>query len=98
MKHLLSLILLGFILFSQKTSAQSSDNEDQVVKIEQKNVRAYRSGQVLVKFKDESDLHVRHEAPGRFHVNANRVKAVNDLLGVTDMEQLMPIGGKKVGG
>ena len=97
MKHLLSLILLGFILFSQKTSAQSSDNEDQVVKIEQKNVRAYRSGQVLVKFKDESDIQVRHNAPGRFHVNANRVKAVNDLLGVTDMEQLMPIGGKKVG-
>ena len=91
-----SLILLTLSISNLNVVAQSSDNEDAVVKIDPQNKRAYRRGQVLVKFKDGSGLNVRRNAPGRFQVNASRVKALNNTLGVTDMEQLMPVGGKKV--
>lgn len=94
--NVVSLILLALGINNLNVVAQSSDNEDGVVKIDPQNVRAYRPGQVLVKFKDESGLRVRRNAPGRFQVSASRVKDLNNSLGVTDMEQLMPVGGKKV--
>lgn len=90
------LLILIYPLTCLRVFPQSLNNEDGVVKIDPQNVRAYRPGQVLVKFKDESGLRVRRNAPGRFQVSANRVKALNNSLGVTDMEQLMPVGGKKV--
>ena len=97
MNRSLAILLLLTLSFSLSRSlAQSSDNEDHVVKIDPAYVRSYRSGQVIVKFKDDSDISVRRHAPGRFQINANRVKAVNDRLGVSDMEQLMPVGGRKV--
>ena len=95
-KKLVILTLLISASSATNLMAQSSDNEDNVVKIDWANFRAYRPGQALVKFKDDSDISIRRKAPGRFQINANRVKALNDLLGVTDMEQLMPIGGKKI--
>ena len=88
-------IMLMMCFLCSKSLAQSNDNEDQVVKIEEQNMRSFRSGEVLVKFKDASDVVVRRSAPGRYSVKSKRVKAVTDLLGVTDMEQLMPVGGKK---
>jgi len=93
--RLACLVMLSMSFYCSKSLAQSNDNEDQVVKIEEQNMRACRSGQVLVKFKDESGVVVRRSASGQFRVNTNRVKAVTDLIGVTDMEQLMPVGGKK---
>ena len=87
--------MLMTCLFCSKSLAQSNDNEDQVVKIEEQNMRAFRSGEVLVRFKDQSGVVVRRSAPGKFSIKSKRVKAVTDLLGVTDMEQLMPVGGKK---
>ncbi|MBP3823147.1 MAG: S8 family serine peptidase [Bacteroidaceae bacterium] len=93
MKHFTSLFLfLVFPLVS--TFPQTSDNEDHVVKIDPANVRAYRSGQMLVKFKDESSISVRRNAPGRFQISSNKIRALSERIGVTDMEQLMPIGGK----
>lgn len=74
--------------------AQSSDNEDNVVKISESMHRAHRPGQVLVKFKDDSSISIRKQAPGRMRVSSQRVQSVLNQLGVTNMEQLMPIGGK----
>ncbi|WP_288287223.1 S8 family serine peptidase [uncultured Prevotella sp.] len=74
--------------------AQSSDNEDNVVKISESMHRAHRPGQVLVKFKDDSSISIKKQAPGRMRVSSQRVQSVLNQLGVTNMEQLMPIGGK----
>ena len=73
--------------------AQIIDAENAVVKIE-RNVPAYRSGQVLVKFKDSSSINPI-TVNGRRKVSGRAVQQVIDKLQVTDMEQLMPVSGKK---
>ena len=90
------LIAIGAILCmsSMLANAQSNDNEDQVVKIDQANHRAHRAGEVLVKFKDNSSVTVKRQAPGRMKVSSAPVQNVLQRLGVSDMEQLMPVGGK----
>ena len=75
-------------------NAQSSDNEDQVVKIDQANHRAHRAGEVLVKFKDNSSVVVKKQSTGRMRASSAPVQNILQRLGVSDMEQLMPVGGK----
>lgn len=74
--------------------AQSNNNEDNVIKIDEANQRTYRSGQALVKFKDDSPLSVKKRASGRMKVSSSALESVMNQLGVTEMEQLMPEGGK----
>lgn len=88
------LITCALLCLSAVVMAQSSDNEDNVVKISESMHRAHRPGQVLVKFKDDSSISIRKQAPGRMRVSSQRVQSVLNQLGVTNMEQLMPIGGK----
>ncbi len=74
--------------------SQTIDNVDHVVKIDQSMHRAHRSGQVLVKFKDASSVTVKKQASGRMRASSVNVQNALQQLGVTDMEQLMPVGGK----
>lgn len=83
-----------FCLSAATAMAQSNNNEDNVIKIDEANQRAYRSGQALVKFKDESPVSVKKRASGRMKVSSSALQSVINHLGVTDMEQLMPEGGK----
>lgn len=83
-----------FCLSAATAMAQSNNNEDNVIKIDEANHRACRAGQALVKFKDESPVSVKKRASGRMKVSSSALQSVINQLGVTDMEQLMPVGGK----
>lgn len=78
------------ILVSSSVVAQSSNNQDEVVKIERHAHRAYREGEVLVKFKAGSGI----VQSGARSTNASGVNNVLSALGVTEMEALMPLTGE----
>lgn len=76
--------------------AQSADNEDEVIKIDQWNQNAYREGEILVKFKADGAVQMR--APRRAKFQTSQVNAIDALfaeLGVDSVEQLMPQTGHK---
>ena len=69
-------------------------NDYDVIKLDTTSShRAYRSGQLLVKFKDSSALKVRGNAGGRVRADRKEVQTLLDKYGVEGMEQLMPTGG-----
>ena len=75
--------------------AQSSNNQDEVVKIERHAARDYREGEMIVKFKPTSELRVR----SLNRTVSSGVSAVDQVLGelgVTASEQLMPLSGATV--
>ena len=75
--------------------AQSSNNQDEVVKIERHAARDYREGEMIVKFKPTSELRVR----SLNRTVSSGVSAVDQVLGelgVTASEQLMPLTGSEV--
>ena len=77
--------------------AQSNNNEDEVVKIDRFNQRAFRPDEVIVKFKDDGAVQMR--APQRAKFASTQVSTVDQLfltLGVDSVEELMPMTGTKV--
>lgn len=81
-------------LLSLSSSAQvSNNNEDGVYKVDKNSQRAYRQGEVIVKFK--SDGNVRRMAKGRFKTSSvSAVDAVLKELGAQEIEPLMPLTGE----
>ena len=78
----------------------SSNNDDGVVKVDQRmSQHAYREGEVIVKFKSQGKVNIR-KAGGRFSTSSvSAVDKVINQLGVTDVEQMMPLtGAVKAGG
>ncbi len=95
MKKYFSLFLL--CLSAMFLCAQSNNNEDEVVKIDRFNQRAFRPDEVIVKFKDDGAVQMR--APQRAKFASTQVSAVDQLfltLGVDSVEELMPMTGSKV--
>ena len=75
--------------------AQSSNNQDEVVKIERHAARDYREGEMIVKFKPTSEVRVR--ARGRSITSGvSGVDKVLGELGITASEPLMPLTGEVV--
>ncbi len=71
----------------------SNNNEDGVYRVDSHSQKAFRPGELIVKFKSEGA--VRKMAPGRFKTSA--VSAVDKVfaeIGVEEVEQLMPLTGK----
>ena len=64
MKKLFSLMLL--LACSIALVAQSSNNQDEVVKIDRWNQQSYREGEVIVKFKADGAVQMRKNAKGKF--------------------------------
>ena len=95
MKKLFSLMLL--LACSIALMAQSSNNEDEVVKIEKWNRNAYREGEVIVKFKADGAVQMRKNVKGKFQTaSVNAVDALFAELGVEEVEALMPnVGARK---
>ena len=95
MKKLFSLMLL--LACSIALMAQSSNNEDEVVKIEKWNRNAYREGEVIVKFKADGAVQMRKNAKGKFQTaSISQVDALFAELGVEEVEELMPnVGARK---
>lgn len=77
--------------------AQSSNNEDEVVKIDRWNQNAYREGEVIVKFKADGAVQMRKNAKGKFQTaSISEVDALFAELGVEEVEALMPnVGARK---
>lgn len=95
MKKLFSLVLL--LACTIALMAQSSNNQDEVVKIDRWNQQAYREGEVIVKFKADGAVQMRKNAKGKFQTtNISQVDALFAELGVEEVEALMPnVGARK---
>ncbi len=87
-KRLLSAALL--LAVTCPAVAQSNNNQDEVVTIDRHNHRAYREGEVLVKFKNRSDV---VQTPTR-SADAGGATGVLSALGATELEPLMPLTGE----
>lgn len=95
MKKHFSLFILLFCCLP--LFAQSSNNEDEVVKIDRNNYGDYRNGEVIVKFRPESAVRVRRNAQGKFaSASVSRVTDVLNALGFEEAEELMPLSGNQV--
>lgn len=93
-KHLFLFILA---LCTLSLFAQSSDNEDGVVKIERYSQNAYREGQVIVKFRPESAVCMRRNAQGKIvSASVNKVTDLLNSLGFDEADELMPLSGNQV--
>ena len=92
-KHIL-LIVTALILLPTAIKAQKNREDYDVIKLDTMS-RPFRPGQLLVKFKDDSSISLRKQAPGHMRASSAGVQMVINQLGVTNMEQLMPVAGKK---
>ena len=95
MKKLFSIVLL--LACSIALVAQSSNNQDEVVKIDRWNQQSYREGEVIVKFKADGAVQMRKNAKGKFQTaSISQVDALFAELGVEEVEELMPnVGARK---
>lgn len=97
MKHITHWLLSATVAFAGTgvLLAQSSNNVDEVVKIERHAAQDYREGEMIVKFKPSSAVRVRSLARG-VTSGVNAVDQVLGELGVTASEPLMPLSGATV--
>ena len=95
MKKLFSIVLLMACTIA--LVAQSSNNQDEVVKIDRWNQNAYRQGEVIVKFKADGAVQMRKNAKGKLQTaSISQVDALFAELGVEEIEELMPnVGARK---
>ena len=102
-KHFTILILLLSSLFAGTAFAQSrnpfeaaTNNEDEVVHLEQWQRQASRPGELLVKFRDRSDIKLAVDAKGKAlnrFVSPTKnlsINAVLDNFAIDTIEQLLP--------
>ena len=84
-----SLVAFALTALPQMAGAQSTNNDDGVVKFDTRHrYNASRPGEVLVKFKDESPIKVQRVA-GRYRaVSAQRVNSVLKEFGTVDVEPI----------
>ena len=88
-------LIVATMLASASLFAQSSNNVDEVVKIDHHAARQYREGEMIVKFKPTSAVQVRTLKRG-VTSGMNTVDKVLGELGITAGEALMPLTGSKV--
>ena len=73
--------------------AQNVNSADEVATVGRHAARAYREGEVIVKFKPTSRVNVSAARTGAVHSSVSSVDAVLAKIGVTGAEQLMPLSG-----
>ena len=97
MKHITRWLLSATVVYAGAGMlfAQSSNNVDEVVKIERHAAHDYREGEMIVKFKPTSTVRVRSLSRG-VTSGVSGVDKVLGELGVTASEQLMPLTGSEV--
>ena len=91
---LLATALLLAAIPLQAQQMVSNNNDDEVNKVDPSAARAYRPGQVIVKFKETSPVDIKSNAKGKFQTSsvANIDKLMNEI-GVLEAEPLMPLTG-----
>ena len=93
---LLAIAVLLAAIPLQAQQMVSNNNDDEVNKVDPSVARAYRPGQVIVKFKDATPIKMRNK-DGKFQSSGlTKVDIVLNELGVTEADQLMPLTGSKV--
>lgn len=95
-----SFLLAVAVLFAaiplQAQQMVSNNNDDEVNKVDPSAARAYRPGEVIVKFKDATPIKMRNK-DGKFQSSGlSKVDKVLNELGVDEADQLMPLTGSKV--
>ena len=84
-------------LLTMPTMAQDRNNDDEVAKVDARfSSFNYREGEVIVKFKAQSSAQMR--APHRTMFKSSGVSKVDATLrelGVTEVEELMPLSGNQ---
>lgn len=73
--------------------AQNVNHVHDVATIDRHAARAYREGEVIVKFKPTSRVNVSAARTGAVRSSVSSVDAVLSKIGVTGAEQLMPLSG-----
>lgn len=89
------LLLVAGLMTTTGLFAQSNNNADDVIKIDQHAARQYREGEMIVKFKPSSNVNMKAPMRGATPGMSN-IANVMDELGITDSEQLMPLSGAVV--
>ncbi len=96
-KSIITLLLLVCLALPALAQMVSNNNDDEVNKVDQSATKAYRPGEVIVKFKEASRVKMRSNAKGKFATaGVSQVDQVFNLLGVSEADQLMPLTGKQV--
>ena len=88
-------LIVATMLASASLFAQSSNNVDEVVKIDHHAARQYREGEMIVKFKPTSAVQVRTLKRG-ITSGMSSVDKVLGELGIISGEALMPLTGAEV--
>lgn len=75
--------------------AQDRNNEDEVVKVDARfSAYNYREGELIVKFKDQSAAQIKAPRRTKFRTSGvNSIDATLSALGVSEVEELMPLSG-----
>lgn len=75
--------------------AQDRNNEDEVVKVDARFFAYnYREGELIVKFKDQSAAQIKAPRRTKFRTSGvNSIDATLRALGVSEVEELMPLSG-----
>ncbi len=95
MKKCLLSFLLCIIGCASGLYAQAVLSQDNVLTLDSRS-RDYREGEVLVKFRDATQIRVRQNAAGKFESSGvNAVDAALAELGIAEMEELMPLTGRR---
>lgn len=85
------------VLITMPAVAQDRNNEDEVVKVDARfSTYNYREGEVIVKFKDQSAVQIK--APRRTKFRSSSVNCIDATLrelGVSEVEELMPLSGNQ---
>lgn len=91
-----TLLLVAVLAVAIPSTAQlvSNNNDDKVNRVDARGGRAYREGQVIVKFKADAPLQVKRSAKGRFQsAGISNVDKVLNSLAVSTIDELMPLTG-----
>lgn len=85
------------VLITMPTVAQDRNNEDEVVKVDARfSTYNYREGEVIVKFKDQSAVQIKAPRRTKFRSSSvNSIDATLRELGVSEVEELMPLSGNQ---
>ena len=91
MKKTQQILLCAIFMLMQATItfAQSSNNQDEVVKIDRWAMQNYRQGEIIVKFKPTAKVKMLKSADA-VTSGVSAVDALFEKIGATDVEQLMP--------
>ncbi len=93
MKHISTLLMAAFLMATTMVQAQAVLSQDDVLTLDGR-AREYREGEVLVKFKDASAVKIRRAPNGALATSGvNAVDAAFAELGITELEELMPLSG-----